>query len=45
VIATAADPQGRRSEAAARVWLGGAEDAWFAQDNDDRIDVLPERAR
>ncbi|HSV69683.1 MAG TPA: MG2 domain-containing protein [Methylibium sp.] len=45
LIATAADAQGRRSEAAATVWITRRGELWFAQGNDDRIDVLPEKKR
>ena len=41
--ARARDDAGRTSEAAATVWVSGAGEWWFAQDNDDRIDLLPER--
>ena len=41
--ATAKDDAGRSSTATASAWLSSAEQMWFAQDNDDRIDLLPER--
>jgi uncharacterized protein YfaS (alpha-2-macroglobulin family) len=31
------------AEAATSVWLSGRGEMWFEQDNDDRIDVLPEK--
>ena len=43
LIARAKDDAGRVSEAATSVWMTGGGDLWFAQDNDDRIDVLPEK--
>ncbi len=41
--AKAVDDAGRTSVAAASAWLSGADQMWFAQDNDDRIDLLPEQ--
>lgn len=43
LVARAADDAGRASEAATSVWITGAGEFWFAQDNDDRIDLLPEQ--
>ena len=43
VVASAADDSGRVAQAAASVWVSRGERWWFAQDNDDRIDVLPEQ--
>jgi uncharacterized protein YfaS (alpha-2-macroglobulin family) len=44
LVARARDDNGRSSEAATSVWVSSAsEEMWFAQDNDDRIDVLPEQ--
>ncbi len=43
--ARAADSGGRPSHAVTSVWLGNNEEVWFEQDNDDRIDVLPEKKR
>ncbi|CAN7595113.1 alpha-2-macroglobulin family protein [Rhizobacter sp. LjRoot28] len=43
LVAQASDGAGNRSEAAASVWVTRQGEMWFAQDNDDRIDVLPER--
>jgi uncharacterized protein YfaS (alpha-2-macroglobulin family) len=45
LIARATDAQGRPVEAAAGVWVTRQGELWFAQDNDDRIDVLPEKKR
>ena len=41
--ATARDDAGRASVATASAWLSGVDTMWFAQDNDDRIDLLPEK--
>ena len=41
--AKAIDDAGRASVAAASAWVSGANQQWFAQDNDDRIDLLPEQ--
>jgi uncharacterized protein YfaS (alpha-2-macroglobulin family) len=43
LIAQGADPAGRVQRAARSLWVTRAGELWFAQDNDDRIDVLPER--
>ena len=43
LIARTRDDAGRTAEAAASVWLTGRGETWFGQDNDDRIDVLPEQ--
>lgn len=43
LIATASDDAKRNSTAARSVWVTRAGELWFAQDNDDRIDVIPER--
>ena len=45
LIARGADAQGHAAEAAASVWITKQGELWFAQDNDDRIDVLPEKKR
>lgn len=42
LIAQAQDADGRAVEAATSVWISHAGETWFAQDNDDRIDLLPE---
>lgn len=42
LVAQAADDAGRVSQAATSVWVSGRGELWFEQDNDDRIDVLPE---
>ena len=39
----AKDDAGRSSVAVATAWMTGADRLWFAQDNDDRIDLLPEQ--
>ena len=43
LVAQAKDDAGRASQAATSVWITGQGDFWFAQDNDDRIDLLPEQ--
>ncbi|WP_349745182.1 alpha-2-macroglobulin family protein [Roseateles cavernae] len=43
LIAAAKDGDGRPAQAATGVWITGQGELWFAQDNDDRIDVLPEK--
>jgi alpha-2-macroglobulin len=45
LIATSADAQGHPAAAATSVWITRQGELWFAQDNDDRIDVLPEKKR
>lgn len=45
LIASAKDAQGRPVQAAASVWVTKQGELWFAPDNDDRIDVLPEKKR
>ena len=42
LVARARDDAGRESVAASSVWVSGRGEWWFGQDNDDRIDVLPE---
>ncbi|MGA0613095.1 alpha-2-macroglobulin family protein [Caldimonas sp. KR1-144] len=43
LIARASDAEGCKVEAASSVWVTRQGELWFAQDNDDRIDVLPEK--
>ncbi|QPF73030.1 alpha-2-macroglobulin [Roseateles sp. DAIF2] len=43
LIAAAKDADGRLVEAATSVWITRQGELWFAQDNDDRIDLLPEK--
>jgi uncharacterized protein YfaS (alpha-2-macroglobulin family) len=43
LTAQAHDDAGRSSRAATSVWISGAGEMSFAQDNDDRIDLLPEK--
>ena len=45
LVAEAKDAQGHAAQAAASVWITKQGELWFAQDNDDRIDVLPEKKR
>ena len=43
LIAQAKDGGGHAAQAAASVWVTKQGELWFAQDNDDRMDVLPEK--
>ena len=43
LVARAQDDAGRSAATGRTVWMAGDEAWWFAQDNDDRIDVLPEQ--
>ena len=43
LVARASDDAGRVSEAASTIWVSAGAEWWFGQDNDDRIDVLPEK--
>ncbi|WP_218151255.1 alpha-2-macroglobulin [Roseateles sp. YR242] len=43
LIAAATDPGGHTARAARSVWVTRAGELWFAQENDDRIDVIPDR--
>ncbi|MEP6876917.1 MAG: MG2 domain-containing protein, partial [Burkholderiales bacterium] len=43
LIANAKDAAGNPVQAASSVWVTKQGELWFAQDNDDRIDVLPEK--
>ena len=45
LVVQAGDTQGNVARAAASVWVTGQGELWFAQDNDDRIDLLPEKKR
>ena len=45
LIAQARDGEQRLAQAATSLWVTQQGELWFAQDNDDRIDVLPERRR
>lgn len=45
LIAAAKDAAGNPVQAASSVWVTKQGELWFAQDNDDRIDVLPEKKR
>ena len=45
LVASARDQAGHVAQAAASVWATQQGELWFAQDDDDRIDVLPERRR
>jgi hypothetical protein len=43
LIAQGKDGAGNLAEASTSVWVTRQGELWFAQDNDDRIDVLPEK--
>ncbi|XHS79283.1 alpha-2-macroglobulin [Burkholderiaceae bacterium UC74_6] len=43
LIATTKDSEGHLAEAASTVWVTRQGEFWFAQDNDDRMDVIPEK--
>ncbi len=43
LVVTARDAAGLSATAATSVWITRRGELWFAQDNDDRIDVLPEK--
>lgn len=45
LIVSAKDSAGRSAQAATGVWVTKQGELWFAQDNDDRIDLLPEKKR
>jgi uncharacterized protein YfaS (alpha-2-macroglobulin family) len=45
LVARAADGAGHAAQAATSVWVTQQGEVWFGQDNDDRIDVLPEKKR
>ncbi|MDH0867849.1 alpha-2-macroglobulin family protein [Mitsuaria sp. GD03876] len=45
LIGSTADDGGRTARAVRALTVTKAGDSWFAQDNDDRIDVVPERRR
>ena len=43
LVASAKDDAARVAQAATTLWVSGDAEPWFAQGNDDRIDVLPEK--
>ena len=43
--AQALDAKGNLAVSAREIWVAGQEDWWFAQDNHDRMDLLPEKKR
>jgi uncharacterized protein YfaS (alpha-2-macroglobulin family) len=45
LVVSAKDAQGHTAQAATGVWITRQGELWFEQDNDDRIDVLPEKKR
>lgn len=44
LVASARDADGRAAQAARAVWITGHGELWFDQDNDDRIELLPEKS-
>lgn len=45
LVAQASDAAGHIARAATSVWVTRQGEIWFEQDNDDRIDLLPEKKR
>ncbi|MEN9629405.1 MAG: hypothetical protein RJA10_2632 [Pseudomonadota bacterium] len=45
LIAQAQDSAGNTAQAATGIWVTQQGEVWFSQDNDDRIDVLPQKKR
>lgn len=45
LVAEARDDDKRVAQAATTVWVTRQGELWFSQDNDDRMDVLPEKTR
>jgi len=45
LVVSARDASGHQAQAAASVWVTRQGELWFEQDNDDRIDLLPEKRR
>lgn len=45
VSALARDAEGRIARTHHSLWVAGRDDWWFAQDNHDRIDLIPEQKR
>ncbi len=45
LVVSARDAAGHTARAAASVWVTRQGEFWFEQDNDDRIDVLPDKRR
>ena len=43
LTASSTDDAGYKAQASTSLWTSGDGEQWFAQDNDDRIDVLPEQ--
>lgn len=43
LLAQTKDSEGRPAQAATSVWVTRQGELWFSQDNDDRMDVLPEK--
>ncbi len=45
LVAQAKDANGNAASTATSLWVAGSGEWWFAQDNADRMDVLPEKRR
>ncbi len=43
LVASVKDEQGRESRAMSTVWVVGTDELWFGGENDDRIDLIPEK--
>ncbi len=43
LTAISTDPQGRQAATKTSVWVGGGDDWWFDQGNDDRMDVIADK--
>ncbi len=43
LLAQTKDSEGHQAQAATSVWVTRQGELWFSQDNDDRMDVLPEK--
>jgi uncharacterized protein YfaS (alpha-2-macroglobulin family) len=43
LVASVTDAQGHVARAAASTWVLGADELWFGGQNDDRIDIVPEK--
>ncbi|MFC4199941.1 alpha-2-macroglobulin family protein [Candidimonas humi] len=43
LVASVTDAQGRVARAGASTWVLGADELWFGGQNDDRIDIIPEK--
>lgn len=43
LVATVSDPQGRQARAESSVYVVGEGEFWFSGENNDRIDIIPEK--